>query len=508
MHFYALYNTIAPYNTEMLHSCSTMMPGHPRYQPKTLEHIFAYEHLYNDAARVELAVLRTLGDIGVIPKKDIQLLTPAVEASVLKAVTASRVEHIERTVTKHDVRALVHIIQDALPTPLRRWVHIPLTSNDVLSTAQALQFARAHEALRPLIHESIRTLALLVRTHAHTTQVGRTHGQHALPITVGFWFATLLNRFVANAERMERASELLRGKISGAVGAYNAQVALGIDAIARKKTTGGKSYSFEERALTHLGLTPAPISTQLTPPEPVAEYLFASVLLSATCGQLGRDARHLMRTEVGEIREEFAKGQVGSSTMAHKRNPITFENLEGMWLRTKNEFGKVLDTLISEHQRDLVGSSVVRDFPIISINLAQQLETLTRKKDGKTFLERLTVDSDALQKNLATHAEALMAEPLYIALQMSGYQGDAHELVNHTLMPRRTPGESLLGLARTYGESSDPELREALKTIPKEVLRQLEEPTRYTGNAAKKALETVRRANIYLRRAKRSKSSK
>lgn len=482
-----------------------MMPGHPRYQPKTLAGIFDYECLYTEAVRVELAVLQTLGDIGVIPKKDAQLLTPALVQKIITEVRSSDIEKIEREVTKHDVRALVHVLQQKLPAPLRRWVHVPLTSNDVLSTAQALQFVRAHEALTPEIHKVIHELSKLAQAHANTIQVGRTHGQHALPITVGFWFATLLNRVVHNARRMDEASQNIRGKISGAVGAYNAQVALGIDT--RSQKTKGKLL-FEARVLQKLGLSPAPISTQLTPPEPVAEYLFACTLLSATLGQLGRDCRHLMRSEIAEIRESFVKGQVGSSTMAHKRNPITFENLEGMWLRTKNEFGKVFDTLISEHQRDLVGSSVVRDFPIITINLAQQLETLTRQKEGKTFLERLTIDTESLNKNIGSHAHLLMAEPLYIALQMAGYDGDAHELVNHTLVPN-TGKNSLLDTATALANQPGQEsLKKALEAIPKDVQEHLRNPQTYTGKAKAKVNEVVKNAQKYVRAHKNVKAPK
>ena len=145
-------------------------------------------------------------------------------------------------------------------------------------------------------------------------------------------------------------------------------------------------------------------------------------MTAAPLAQLGRDCRHLMRSEIAEVGEPFDKGQVGSSTMAHKRNPINFENLEGMYIRTKNEFGKVLDTLISEHQRDLVGSCVMRDFPIIIVNLRQQLDTLLRRKedDPTPFLARLTVNSDALRKNLLQSAKVILAEPIYIALQITG----------------------------------------------------------------------------------------
>lgn len=217
-------------------------------------------------------------------------------------------------------------------------------------------------------------------------------------------------------------------------------------------------------------------------------------MMSATLGQLGRDCRHLMRSEIAEISESFEENQVGSSTMAHKRNPINFENLEGTWLKTKNEFGKVLDTLISEHQRDLVGSSIARDYPIILINLQQQLNTLTRKnKSGIPFLERINVNKDACQKNFNQNANLTMAEPIYIALQMAGYKGDAHELVNHTLVPEAKKRQTLLitvleGIAQTNNK-----LKTVLNKIPYDIRVRLE-PEKYIGDSKEKALETVERA--------------
>ena len=123
--------------------------------------------------------------------------------------------------------------------------------------------------------------------------------------------------------------------------------------------------------------------------------------------------------------------------MAHKRNPINFENLEGTWIKNQVEFGKVLATMVSEHQRDLVGSSIARDFPTIVVNLVSQLNTLLREADGKPFISRISVDEASLKRNFDAQGDAILAEPIYIALQMAGYEGDAHELVNHVAMPHR-----------------------------------------------------------------------
>ena len=466
------------------------LPGNPRYQPKDLQSVFGYDNLFCAVAEVEIATLKTLADIGIIAAADIASLTPAVEQELL-AITTTEVDDVERRVTRHDIRAWVRIAQSKVEPGLRRWIHVPLTSYDALDTARALQFVRGHQVVRRLTDKVVGLFVEQVNAFAPKPQIGRTHGQHALPITVGFWLATILNRIVANIQSANSAAERLKGKISGAVGVYNAQLGLGI--VAR---SGDKS--FEARVLEKLGLEPAPISTQILPPEPLADYLFACVKLSAAFGQFGRDGRHLMRTEIAELGEPFERGQVGSSTMAHKRNPINFENLEGTWIKNQVEFGKVLATMVSEHQRDLVGSPVARDFPTIVINLVNQLNTLLREADGKPFLSRLSIDEASLERNFDAQGDAILAEPIYIALQMAGYDGDAHELVNHIALPRsRQKGVTLLEAAQwaLQQESAD----QVWSRIPPETIDMLGKPVTYTGAAAAKALEVARRAEAYLK---------
>jgi adenylosuccinate lyase len=468
------------------------LPGNPRYQPANLVPFFGYDNIFRYVAEVEIATMDTLAEIGVIPKEDIELLTPELRQKLL-SIPTTEVDEVERKITKHDIRAWVQIAQSHLPPKLRRWVHVPLTSYDALDTARALQYVRAHtNVVQPLVHKLISQLRWKTAEHMDTLQIGRTHGQHALPITVGFWLATILHRICVNAEQMDSANKNLTGKISGAVGAYNAQVGLGI-------TTRCGDKTFEARVLEKLGLWPSVISTQISPPESLAYYLFSATMLSASIGQLGRDGRHLMRTEVGEIGEPFESGQVGSSTMAHKRNPITFENSEGMWLRTKSEFSKVFDTLISEHQRDLVGSCVARDFPIIIVNLTHQLNTLLRAKEGeKSFIEKMGVDKDACARNFSLQSKVITAEPIYIALQMAGYEGDAHHVVNHKAM--KVAQKEKVSLIAAIGQiaNEDEALFKAYTAIPQDILNLLGDPEQYTGLAAKKAHEVCEMAYKYI----------
>ncbi len=474
---------------------NVILPGSPRYQPKKLQPFFGYDNLYREAVEVELATLYTLAEIGVISEGVIKKLTPEITEELLSIAT-TEVDRVEREITKHDIRALVRIIQKILiekdAPELAQWVHIPLTSYDPLDTGRILQFRKAYErALKPSLEEVVLILAELTRRFAGQIQIGRTHGRHALPITVGFWLATILNRIINNWQQMDDASKNLVGKISGAVGAHNAQIAM-------KFNVGEET--FEERVLKKLGLKPAPISTQILPPEPLVYFLFSCTMMSATFGQFGRDGRNLMRNEIGEIAEAFEEEQVGSSTMAHKRNPINFENLEGMWLRTKSEFGKVLDTLTSEHQRDLTGSSVIRDFPIIVVNLQQQMNTLLRKnKAGVPFLKRLTVDSSACARNFKTSAKVILAEPLYIALQMAGFEGDGHEFVNRKLVPMAQRGKISLKKAAEFVAQSDEKLARAISNVPPDVWRLLGQPQKYLGDAKEKALEIADEAESFIK---------
>lgn len=471
------------------------LPGNPRYQPASLVPVWGYDNLYRSYIAVELAVLETLAEMGIIPAKDFRLLTPDVLGSI-DNITTTEVDEIERKVTKHDVRALVQAMQKRMPPALRRWVHVPLTSYDVIDTARALQFTTVHkDVVIKKLKDVLMAFADRVRDHAETLMIGRTHGQHALPITAGFWLATVLSRLVSNVNSLDVAADGLVGKISGAVGAYNAQVGLGL-------YRTGDGATFEERVLHRLGLNPASVSTQIAPPEPLADYLFATLKLTATFGQFGEDCRQLMRTEIGEIGEPFAATQVGSSTMAHKRNPITFEGLVSAWISSQAEFGKVMGTLISEHQRDLTGSAVSRDFPVIVINLVRQLDTLLRAdKSGRSFLERFSIDHLSCRTNFAKSANLVLAEPLYIALQQHVFPGDAHEFVNHQVVPEAAKTgvslvETIERLVATAGKKANDRriFNTALDCLPAKVVERLRHPELYFGNAALIARETADRA--------------
>jgi adenylosuccinate lyase len=459
------------------------LPGNPRYQPPQLKPFLGYDNLYLGVIKTILAVLRVNIKRGIVPQKDAKRLTPKITRRILK-IRTTEVDRVERKKTHHDIRALVRIIQKIVGPKLARWIYFPLTSYDGICTGMSWLFLQAYlKVIAPSAKKLVKVLVELIIKYAGLVQIGRTHGQHALPITFGFWLATILFRFVYSWQQADRYAKELLGKISGAVGAYNAQLGTGIE-------KRGDKITFEQEVLKRLGLKPALISTQILPPEPMAFFLFSISTMSAAIAQLGNDARHLMRTEIGEVTEAFDPGQVGSSTMGNKRNPLNFENTVGMWLKTIAEFQKVMLTMISDHQRDLVGSSVLRDFATILVNLQEQMNKLLRKnKSGVPFLGRIVVDAKACQRNLRHSAGFTIGEPLYIWMQIAGYEGDAHKLVNEKLMPIAQAQKISLLKALTEIAKTDEKVAKALQAIPVEAIKLLRKPNLYIGKAKEKALE-------------------
>ena len=469
-----------------------MLPINPRYQEKAgkLVTFFGYDRLYSPYVEVEIAVLQVLGEIGVIPLEIFELLTLEI-IEKLRTITTSEIDVIENKITRHDIRALVRRIQEIIPDELMRFVHVPLTSYDVIDTARALMYYKAHQVVKQAMYEVIFCMKVLVRKYANVIQGGRTHGQAAIPVTVGFWLANVLHRLTYNFQQMEYFVENLVGKISGPVGSYNAQVAFGIAEKCGRRT-------FEHRVLDKLGINPAPISSQIVPPEPLAYYLYSTLMATGVFGQLGRDARNLARSEIAEITEPVEPGQIGSSSMPQKINPISFENLEGTFIKTMAEFHKVLLCLISDHQRDLVNSSVMRDFPAIVCNLMIQTQTLLKEdKQGIPFILRMNVNEECCRTNFERSADLIMAEPFYIALQLAGFKGDGHKLVKALAKKVRLDGGTLIDQARKMADPEaglgtlELELHETLEQIPEAQLGMIGKPETYTGWAGQKSLEVA-----------------
>jgi len=474
------------------------MPGNHRYQPESLKPYFGYDNIARFYFDVEWALLKVLAKLNMLPPEKTVLLTEEMRQVLRSRITTTLEDAIEKAITKHDIRALLTAIRYFLIATkkrpvviLARWFHIPATSYDTIDTARIVAYKRAFwEVSFPTLLKLIGLLKVKVVEFAETVQDGRTHGQHAEPITVGFWLATILGRIIDIAEHLAAREAELVGKFSGPVGAYNCQVFLGFE----KKSQEIFGKTFEELVLAELKLSPAPISTQILPPELLARFLLEFTLLSGALGQISRDCRNLQRTELAEVVEPFEKTQDASSAMPHKRNPITWEGVEGIFTIVKDEFHKVLDAIISDHQRDATGMCVMREFPGIVVLTQHQLETANR------IIPRITVNKEALERNFAIDRHLILSEAVYIALVMAGYQEDAHSLVNHILVPRsQASGRHLIEELLLLTEEK-PELGLPTEKIPSELVNLLSKPEAFTGKAKEKALEIVARAEIFLRK--------
>ncbi|HEY8497463.1 MAG TPA: lyase family protein [Limnochordales bacterium] len=408
---------------------------------------------------VEVALTEALAARGVC--------SPEVAAAVRQAaaqVSPAEVYERERQ-TRHNVRALVNAIRDRLPEEARPYVHFTATSMDIMDTARALQYrAVTRDVLLPRLGSLLRTWIALARREAETLQIGRTHGQHAVPITFGFAVAGYVARLGERMERIAAAAANLRGKMAGAVGAYNAASLFFPDPDA-----------FEREVLARLGLEPGEHATQIVAPEYVTDYVHALVSCFGVLANFADDMRHLQRTEIGEAGEAFDPQQVGSSTMPHKRNPWNFEHVKSLWKTFMPRMMTVYMDQISEHQRDLTNSASSRFVVEIIAGLALAAARLGRES------ERLVVDREAMARNFARSRDTIIAEPLYILLASAGHP-DAHEVVRRLTLEAERLGRPLPELVRESAE-----LQAYLEKLTPEQRAVLAEPERYVGIAAGKA---------------------
>jgi adenylosuccinate lyase len=385
-----------------------------------------------------------------------------------RAVTAEEVYEEEKT-TGHVVRALVNCIARRVSPDAARFVHLFATSADATDTANALRFQDLmRDVILPDLVELQSTLIGLAERHAATPQVGRTHGRHAVPITFGFAMALYVDRLGGRIEFLERARQNLRGKLSGAVGAYNA-LSLQLPRSAPV---------FEKLVLSYLGLQPAPgsIASQVVESEFVTDLGYAVQSCFSVLANLADDIRHLHRSEIAEVQEEYSAETVGSSTMPHKLNPKNFENVKSLWKAYMPRMVTLFMDQISEHQRDLTNSASQRYLPELFTALDYCTVRLTRA------LRALRVNEHEMRRNLDASKEQFVAEPLYILLALAGYP-EAYEQVRRLARETRERRIGLMELAR-----HDQKVGPWIKKLKPEHLRILEDPAWYTGQARERTL--------------------
>ncbi len=408
--------------------------------------------------KVEAALTRVLAKRGLCSKEIADEV-----ASACSQVQPEEV-YLEEEKTKHNIRALVNCIQSRVSEAARPYVHFTTTSVDIMDSATALRFKEATEkVVLPKMLELEALLIALARREKATLQVGRTHGQHAVPVTFGYAMAEYVSRFGSRIEAVKATSENLRGKIAGAVGAYNASSLFFNDPM-----------EFEAEVLWELGLQPSTYSTQIVEAEYLTDYIHAIISAFGVIANLADDIRHLQRTEIGEVGEAFEATQVGSSTMPHKRNPWNFEHVKSMWKEFMPRMITLYADQISEHQRDLTNSASGRFVPEVVVGFVAAVDRLTR------VMKKLVVDKERMNRNFELTKEMVIAEPLYILLASLGHP-DAHEAVRQLTLESQKSGKTLRELLVTktelfpYWEQLTPKQRGVL-----------EHPEQYVGFATGK----------------------
>jgi len=409
-------------------------------------------------AKVEAALTRVLAKHNICSKK----IADEVEKAC-KKVTAEEV-YLEEDKLKHNVRALANCIRNKVSDAAKPFVHFTATSHDIIATADAARYKDfTNNILITKLIEFEKTLIGLALREKDTIQIGRTHGQHAVPITFGFAIAQYVSRLGSSIIKIKKAGNNLRGKIAGAVGSYNAS-----------SLFFNNPEKFEEGVLQELRLRPSPISTQIPEAEFMVDYVNAAIESFGILANLSDDMRHLQRSEIGEVGEIFAKEQVGSSTMPQKRNPINFENVKSLWKEFMPRIITLYSDQLSEHQRDLTNSASSRFIPEILAALYISIIRLNKT------MKSLNVDKENLRKNFDMNKGLIVAEPLYILLAAYNHP-DAHEAVRQLTLKAQSEKKPLQVLIKR-----EKSLQPYLKKFNKEQLKIISEPENYIGIASRK----------------------
>ena len=410
-------------------------------------------------ARVEAALAETLADQGVCPR-DLAIEIARAAANV----KPDEVYEEERRI-QHNIRALVNCIGKQVSARAKPYVHLFATSADIMDTARALCLVElTRNVVVPDLIALEKQLIAMARANAATPQMGRTHGQHAVPMTFGFAVALYVSRVGQRIESIVATAKNLRGKFAGAVGAYNALSLL-----------SPKPAEIEAALMKKLGLVTPEISTQVTQPEYIADYVYALTACWGVFANLADDFRHLQRSEIRELRDRKAsdpKSQiVGSSTMPHKVNPKDFENVKSMWKAYVPRLLTVLMDQISEHQRDLTNSASMR---FVMEHVAAFVYAIHRLSQT---LEAVEPDAVRMRELLDGGKDPITAEPLYVLLAMHGHP-EAHEKARVLARDARIQKRPLSQLLR-----EDAGIASYLAKMTAGQLAVLDDPARYLGAA-------------------------
>lgn len=378
----------------------------PRYSREKMAAIWSQENKYQKWLDVEVAACEAMVKLEKIP-------AGAVETIKAKAaINVARIDEIEK-ITKHDVIAFVSSLTEIIGED-GRFIHMGLTSSDVLDTALAVQLKEASDLLLSDLDQLLAVLKRRAFEHKRTLMIGRSHGIHAEPITFGLKMALWYQEMQRNRARLERARETVcTGKISGAVGTFSF-----IDPFV------------EEYVCEKLGLKPAPVSSQIVQRDRHAEFFSTLAIIASSLDKFAQEIRLLQRTEVREAEEYFSPGQKGSSAMPHKRNPVLSENISGLSRLVRSYAVAALEDVALWHERDISHSSVER---VIGPDATIVLDFMLGRFTG--LMDKLVVYPERMTANLNMTHGVIFSQMVLLALIEKGTtREDAYAIVQKNAM--------------------------------------------------------------------------
>ena len=411
----------------------------PRYSRPEMVAIWSPETKFRIWFEIEAYACDALADLGVIPKSAAQTIW---EKGGSATFDVARIDEIE-AVTKHDVIAfLTHLAEFVGPDS--RFVHQGMTSSDVLDTTLNIQLVRAADLLLADMDRVLAALKTRAFEHKNTVRIGRSHGIHAEPTTMGLTFARFYAEMHRNRERLVNArAEIATGAISGAVGTF-----ANIDP------------RVEEHVCAKLGLIPEPVSTQVIPRDRHAMFFATLGVIASSIENVAIEIRHMQRTEVLEAEEFFSPGQKGSSAMPHKRNPVLTENLTGLARLVRMSVVPAMENVALWHERDISHSSVERAIgPDTTVTLDFALNRLAG------VIEKLVIYPDNMLKNMNKFRGLVHSQRVLLALTQAGVsREDAYRLVQRNAMKVWEQGadflEELLADTEVRAALSEEQIRE------------------------------------------------
>src|SRR6056297_3065646 len=381
----------------------------PRYSRPEMVAIWEPATKFRIWFEIEAHACDAMADLGVIPRENAKAVWKAKDVDF----DVARIDEIEAE-TKHDVIAFLTHLAEHVGSDEARFVHQGMTSSDVLDTCFNIQLTRAADILIADMEGLLAALKRRAYEHKDTIRVGRSHGIHAEPVTMGLTFARFHAEFARGLARLRAArAEVATGAISGAVGTF-ANIDPGVEA----------------HVCAQMGLVPEPISTQVIPRDRHAMFFATLGVVASSIENVALEIRHMQRTELREAEEIFSRGQKGSSAMPHKRNPVLTENLTGLARLVRAAVVPALENVALWHERDISHSSVER---VIGPDATVTLDFALHRMAG--VIERLVIYPDACRANLERTRGLIHSQRVLLALTQKGLsREDAYRLVQRNAM--------------------------------------------------------------------------